>query len=66
MMPNGPLSLYRRRRGSGTLRADPDQELAAEKLQSLHHALARYQPQAGKTGWRERFGLGRRPAEPAP
>lgn len=65
-MPNGPLSLYRQRRGSGTLRADPDQELAAEKLQSLHHALARYQPQSGKSGWRERFGLSRRPAEPAP
>lgn len=65
-MPNGPLSLYRQRRGSGTLRADPDQELAAEKLQSLYHALAHYQPQSGKAGWRERFGLGRRPAEPAP
>jgi cell division protein ZapE len=65
-MPNGPLSLYRQRRGSGTLRADPDQELAAEKLQSLYHALARYQPQSGKTGWRERFGLSRRPTEPAP
>lgn len=65
-MPNGPLSLYRARRGSGTLRADPDQELAAEKLQSLYQALSNYQPKTGKTGWRERFGLIRRPAEPAP
>lgn len=65
-MPNGPLSLYRQRRGLGALRADPDQELAAEKLQSLYQALGRYQPQTGKTGWRERFGLSRRPAEPAP
>lgn len=60
-MPEGPLSLYRARRGSGTLRPDPDQELAAEKLQSLYHALKNYRPQTGKSGWRERFGLARRP-----
>ena len=60
-MPEGPLSLYRARRGTGTLRPDPDQELAAEKLQSLHQALRNYRPQTGKTGWRERFGLARRP-----
>jgi cell division protein ZapE len=60
-MPEGPLSLYRARRGTGTLRPDPDQELAAEKLQSLHHALKNYRPQTGRTGWRERFGLARRP-----
>jgi cell division protein ZapE len=33
--------------------------LAAEKLESLHHALAAYQPMAGRSGWKERFGLGR-------
>lgn len=60
-MPEGPLSLYRARRGTGTLRPDPDQELAAEKLQSLYQALRNYRPQTGKTGWRERFGLARRP-----
>ncbi|HYG89821.1 MAG TPA: cell division protein ZapE [Azospirillum sp.] len=60
-MPEGPLSLYRARRGTGTLRPDPDQELAAEKLQSLYQALKNYRPQTGKTGWRERFGLARRP-----
>lgn len=65
-MPEGPLSLYRARRGTGTLRPDPDQELAAEKLQSLYHALRHYRPQAaGKGGWRERLGLARRP-DPAP
>ncbi|WP_029007761.1 cell division protein ZapE [Azospirillum halopraeferens] len=65
-MPEGPLSLYRARRGTGTLRPDPDQELAAEKLQSLYQALRHYRPQSGKVGWRERFGLARRtePAEP--
>ena len=60
-MTEGPLSLYRARRGQGTLRPDPDQELAAEKLQSLYHALKNYRPQTGKVGWRERFGLARRP-----
>lgn len=46
------------------------QALAAEKLQSLWHALRNYAPQAsgagGGTGWRARLGLTRRPAEPAP
>ena len=48
----GPLALYRARRRTGQLEADPAQELAAEKLQSLHHALAHYQPAAGPAGWR--------------
>ncbi len=60
-MPEGPLSLYRTRRGAGALRPDSDQELAAEKLQSLYQALKNYRPQTGKAGWRERFGLARRP-----
>lgn len=65
-MPNGPLSVYRARRGTGTLRPDPDQALAAEKLESLYHALKNYRPQpAGRAGWRERLGLARRP-DPAP
>ncbi|RJF84364.1 cell division protein ZapE [Azospirillum cavernae] len=71
-MTEGPLSLYRARRGTGTLRPDPDQELAAEKFQSLYHALKGYQPQANgeaKTavgGWLDRFGLGRLRAAPPP
>ncbi len=68
-MPDGPLSLYRARRGTGTLRPDPDQELAAEKFQSLYNALKGYRPQpaaaGGRTGWLERFGLARSRAEPA-
>jgi cell division protein ZapE len=59
----GPLELYRARRRAGQLAADPAQELAAEKLQSLHHALARYQPASGPAGWRERLGLARRREE---
>lgn len=64
-MTEGPLSVYRARRGMGTLKDDPAQELAAEKLQSLWHALRNYQPALGQGGWRARFGLTRRP-DPAP
>jgi cell division protein ZapE len=60
----GPLALYRERRRAGHLEADPAQELAAEKLQSLHHALMHYQPAAGRAGWRQRLGLERRRDEP--
>jgi cell division protein ZapE len=64
-MPNGPLSLYRSRRGTGTLKADAAQEYAAERLQSLFQALREYRPAMGRVGWRARFGLTRRP-DPAP
>lgn len=63
-MTEGPLKQYRARLAAGEIRADPAQELAAEKLESLHHALARYTPSAGRTGWKERFGLAQRRAEP--
>jgi cell division protein ZapE len=61
----GPLARYRHRVAAGGLKADPCQELAAEKLESLAHALAEYRPAEGGGGWRERLGLARRP-DPAP
>jgi cell division protein ZapE len=61
---DGPLPLYRARRRAGQLQADPQQELAAEKLQSLHNALRGYRPSQGRSGWRDRLGLGRRPENP--
>ena len=61
-----PLTVYRALRRDGTLRPDPCQELAIEKMQGLHHALLHYQPQTGPKGWRERLGLSRRPRQPAP
>ncbi|HYE52524.1 MAG TPA: cell division protein ZapE [Azospirillaceae bacterium] len=64
-MTEGPLSVYRARRGTGTLKSDPAQALAAEKLQSLWHALLDYRPALGHVGWRARLGLARRP-DPAP
>ena len=61
-----PLTAYRTLRRDGLLRPDPCQELAVEKMQGLHHALINYQPQSGTKGWRDRFGLGRRPRQHAP
>lgn len=62
-MPDGPLSAYRDHCRAGNLKADPQQALAAEKLQSLFNALKGYRPQAGPEGWRARLGLGRPKAE---
>lgn len=60
----GPLQAYRALRRSGALKPDPAQELAAEKLQSLHHALQHYEPSSGRGGWKARLGLARRREEP--
>ena len=62
-MSEGPLFAYRARVAEGALVGDPAQELAAEKLQSLFHALKGYRPRQAET-WKERFGLGRRADEP--
>ncbi|MSO75937.1 MAG: cell division protein ZapE [Alphaproteobacteria bacterium] len=58
-MTQGPVEALRAIRRAGHLKTDPAQELAAEKLQSLHHALLGYRAQAGKRGWKARFGLDR-------
>jgi cell division protein ZapE len=60
----GPLSLYRARRDAGLIEADPMQQLAVEKLQSLWRALQSYKPSQGEPGWRQRLGLA--PAAEAP
>jgi cell division protein ZapE len=60
---DGPLAAYRALRQQGELAADPAQELAAEKLESLHHALSNYQPKS-PGGWKARLGLSRRPETP--
>ena len=62
--PEGPLWSYRARRRDRALQPDPAQQLAAEKLQSLHNALKRYEPASGRGGWKERLGLGRRRVDP--
>ncbi|MEQ8700090.1 MAG: cell division protein ZapE, partial [Bauldia litoralis] len=59
----GPLAAYRARLSAGKLDHDSVQELAAEKLQSLHKALVDYQP-ADTGSWKARFGLTRRREEP--
>ena len=60
----GPLWAYRALRAENRIEADPGQQLAAEKLQSLHHALIHYRPETGSGGWKARLGLARRKAEP--
>lgn len=60
----GPLFAYRQHQSEGKLEPDPAQLLAAEKLQSLHNALARQEAES-RIGWRLSLGRGRR-AEPAP
>src|SRR5438105_1964544 len=52
-----PMALYRELRQKGILLPDPAQQLAAEKLQSLHRALLHYRPESGLHGWLARFGL---------
>ncbi len=63
-MSEGPLAVWRARTRAGALRPDPDQALAAEKLQSLHNALIGYRPETGRSGWRARLGLARRREDP--
>jgi cell division protein ZapE len=40
------------------------QQLAVEKLQSLHKALAGYERSSGLPGWAARLGLARQPDPP--
>ncbi len=61
---SGPLFAYRARLHEGALKPDQAQELAAEKLQSLHNALRHYRPSQGTGGWKERLGLGGERVEP--
>src|SRR5947208_17180085 len=52
-----PMGLYRELRQKGILQPDLAQQLAVEKLQSLHRALLHYRPESGLHGWLARFGL---------
>ncbi len=57
-----PIARYRELLASGELSHDTRQELAVEKLQLIHHRLARYDPRPA--GWRGLFR--RRGAAPPP
>ena len=63
-MSEGPVFAYRARCRAGELERDAGQELAAEKLQSVHHALKHYDPESGRSGWKARLGLAARRVEP--
>jgi cell division protein ZapE len=61
-----PMALYRALRQQGRLEPDPAQQLAVERLQSLHRALLTYRPEQGLRGWLARFGLGENHGAEAP
>jgi cell division protein ZapE len=61
-----PMAAYRALRQAGMLEADPAQQLAVERLQSLCRGLLHYQPESGLRGWLARFGLGENGASQAP
>ncbi len=63
-MTAGPLAAYRAKLEAREIEFDPAQQLAVEKLQSLHHAVNRYRPASGPAGWKARLGLARRRGEP--
>jgi cell division protein ZapE len=64
-MTDGPIFAYRTLCHASHLQHDDAQALAAEKLQSLHHAVQDYRPNNGSGSWRDRLGLTRR-RDPAP
>lgn len=59
MSSTGPLEEYRSLRQSGQIQHDPIQELAVEKLQTLHRRLVNYNPETS-THWTDIFKLGAR------
>lgn len=63
-MTEGPIFTYRKLIESGEIHPDPNQALAAEKLQTLHMTLKHYEPQMGVTGWKARLLLGRKREDP--
>jgi len=63
-LSEGPLPRYREMIRANSLRPDVMQELAAEKLQSLHNALDGYEPRRLEGGWKAKLGLARRRADP--
>ncbi len=63
-MTNGPLFAYRDLRRLEVLEADSVQELAVEKLQSLHYTLQGYVPSSDISSWKAWFRLSRRREDP--
>lgn len=64
-MSAGPLKAWREKLHAGEIKHDPAQELAIEKLQSLHIKLEGYKPATGRGGLMSRLGFGRKDtAEP--
>jgi cell division protein ZapE len=52
-----PITVYQELRQKGVLQADPAQQPAIEKLQSLYRALSECRADSGLRGWLARLGL---------
>jgi cell division protein ZapE len=59
----GPQTLYRQRCADGSIRPDPAQARAVERLEALYRHLIDYAP-ANRRGWLGRLGLGSRSEAP--
>ncbi len=65
-MSAGPLKSYRAKLANQEIKHDPAQELAVEKLQSLHFKLEGYRPTTGRSGLMARLGFGKRGTDTDP
>ncbi len=54
-----PEQAYRAYLEAGSIKPDPSQAQAMDRLQDLHERLTEYAPQMGGTGWKARLKLGR-------
>jgi cell division protein ZapE len=63
-MSDGPMARWRALVAAGTLRPDPAQALAVEKLQLLHQRLVGYSPARPQKVARGFLGFGRKAAKP--
>ncbi|MBT4891245.1 MAG: cell division protein ZapE [Rhodospirillales bacterium] len=60
-----PIDAYNALINKGTIQPDPAQQIAMDRLQSLHEELEGYSLQMGQTGWRSRLNLrGRKKERP--
>ena len=59
-----PEQAYRALLEDGSIKSDPSQAHAMDRLQDLHKRLTDYTPQMGRTGWKARLKLGRNKIPP--
>lgn len=60
----GPLARYRAGVSAGCIKADPEQERVARRLDRLHFELSGYRPSSAPPPWRSLFKLDKRKSPP--